>query len=338
MRKKISQWLQTIWYSKPNIISYLLLPFSWIYILINYLRYSAYFLGLFPIKKFDVPVIIVGNITVGGTGKTPVVMAITQLLQEAGYKPGIISRGYHSQNSNYPLLIDAKTDVNTAGDEAYLLALKTQAPVVVDPKRVRGVQYLIEKQQCNCIISDDGLQHYALGRDVEILLVDKSRGFGNGFCLPAGPLREPHSRLKDADFVLYKSLGTQLAEQDFYYVAENLIELLTGNSRPAQAERDQKVHAVCAIANPEHFFKTLELLGWNIEPHVFPDHYRFTKTDFDFGDDAPVIMTQKDAVKCMDFADKRFWYLSISVALPQRFAQQLLGKLSKEENYHGKFQ
>jgi len=315
------------WY-KRNIISYSLLPFSFFYILIGILH--RWFCKIFYTYKSPVPVIVVGNITVGGTGKTPLVICLAKLLQEQGYRPGIISRGYGGNSKTYPLSLDVNSKVVNTGDEALLMFRHTKCPVVVGPDRNASIESLLQKNNCNIIISDDGLQHHKLQADITITLVDATIGLGNGFCLPAGPLREPVNRLKTVDFII-RNYNTNINNDDFGMSLEPVLFYnLKDTSLTKQAIyfKDKTIHAVAGIGNPARFFQTLRQLGLNITEHAFPDHYCFKKSDFPFAKEI-VIITEKDAVKCDVIIDSNFWCLSVQARLSNEFKELLLSKVNK---------
>jgi subfamily B ATP-binding cassette protein MsbA len=318
--------LVTGWYQEASWLN-LLRPVAWVFTrLADYRRQNT------EAWQAPVPVIVVGNINVGGTGKTPLVAWLTEQLVAQGHKPGIVSRGYGGTSSRYPLLVNPQSDAIEAGDEAVLLARKTGCPVVVDPDRSAAAQYLLDEEDCNVIISDDGLQHYALGRDAEIAVIDGERGLGNGFCLPAGPLREPPSRLQEVDVVIVN--GDHQLELGVPHmnmrVMVNSIEPLAENGG-LDAPNSQTVHGVAGIGNPDRFFETLREMGYEVMEHRFDDHHRFELADLDFGDSLPVIMTEKDAVKCRQLLIEQihgnFWYLDITVQPDERLLAKLLSKL-----------
>lgn len=312
------------WNSK-NILSCCLFPISCLY------QCVALLCRFYKIKNqvnLNVPIIIVGNVSVGGTGKTPLVIWLAQLLKQHGYKPGIISRGYKGKVQYYPYFVTANSDPRLVGDEALLLARHAECPVMIDPKRVRAVQKLLATTDCNIIISDDGLQHYALKRDIEIAVIDGERRLGNGFCLPAGPLRESAGRLKEVDFVVCNGKAQnnefemQLAASEFAQVNDS------NNKVTPDFFSNKNLHAVAAIGNPQRFFKSLCALGLNFTEHSFADHYAFQATDFNFGKDALIIMTEKDAVKCETFANENYWYLPVAARLPKNLAETILKKVN----------
>jgi tetraacyldisaccharide 4'-kinase len=326
------KWLTNSWY-RPHPLRWLLLPLSLLYQLIATLRKQAYQRDWLTRHRLRVPVIIVGNISVGGTGKTPFVIWLCQQLQQAGYKPGIISRGYGGDAADYPLDVDVDTPATASGDEPLLIARRTQCPVVVDPKRSRAAIHLLSQYHCDVIISDDGMQHYALQRNVEICLVDSQRRFGNKLCLPAGPLREPISRLQSVDFVVYN--GEAASQRYQMHLAPDQWVNLADPTRTKQLDAfsKQEVHAIAGIGNPQRFFDQLCQLASVVHPHAFDDHYAYQQSDLNFDDGLPVLMTEKDAVKCQSFAKDHYWYLPVSAQIDEGLAQAILTKL--KDSPHG---
>ena len=314
--------LDYYWYTRsPWLV--LLTPLSLVFRLVVGLRQLAYKCGIRRSTRVSVPVIIVGNITVGGTGKTPLVAWLANYLRSKGYKPGIISRGYGGQASSWPQQVRPDSDPAVVGDEAALLATKTGCPMAVAPDRVAAANALINHSDCDVILSDDGLQHYALQRDIEIAVIDGVRRFGTGFLLPAGPLREPVGRLQEVDLIVVNGLGKG---------EEHPMRMLLGGVRnlldpckvcAIEAFRSQTVHAVAGIGNPERFFRSLQDAGLQVEPHSFPDHYRYRPGDIRFDDDRPVFMTEKDAVKCRHFAAKNDWFVPVEVRMSDEFCASL---------------
>ncbi|HEB58312.1 MAG TPA: tetraacyldisaccharide 4'-kinase [Gammaproteobacteria bacterium] len=314
-------WYQGHWLVKP------LLPLSWLFCAIVVLRRFAYRVGIFRSVRFKVPVIVVGNITVGGTGKTPLTIWLARFLARSGYKPGIISRGYGGHARKWPQQVRADADPWIVGDEAIVIARHADCPMAVGPERVADAQAILNHSDCDIIISDDGLQHYPLARKVEIVAIDGHRRFGNGKCLPAGPLREPASRAESADFLVSKNVAGS-GEYLLRYVAGPLRKLVDEScTQPLEKLAQQRVHAVAGIANPGAFFAELRKAGLDIIVHEFPDHHFFTATELEFDDDLPVVMTEKDAVKCHRFARDNFWYLPITPELPEEFGIRLLNLL-----------
>ncbi|MDZ4261024.1 MAG: tetraacyldisaccharide 4'-kinase [Pseudomonadota bacterium] len=301
-----------------------LLPLSWLFLVLVKVRRLAYKTGLLRSFRLPVPVIIVGNISVGGTGKTPLVAWLVKALQQAGYRPGIISRGYGGQAQQWPQQVLPDSDPLLVGDEPLLLAQRCGCPVVAAPDRVLAARQLLEHSNCNILISDDGLQHYRLQRDIEIVVVDGARRFGNGHCLPAGPLREPVSRLKQVDFVVANGAAMS-GEVAMQLVPGALVALLDGDETASLAElHGQQVHAVAGIGNPARFFALLKQHGLSVIEHPFPDHHHFVVDDLFFADKLPVLMTEKDAVKCRRYADARMWYLPVEAQLDDSFARAFM--------------
>lgn len=323
--------LEHSWY-QPYGWSWLLWPFSVLFLLLSALRRQLFKLGVLKTCKLPVPVVVVGNISVGGTGKTPITLWLCDYLRQQGWKPGIVSRGY-GVKITAPKLVDCQTDnPSTVGDEPYLLASRSGCPVVVCPDRVMAGKYLLSHTDCNIIVSDDGLQHYALGRDLEIILLDGSRGLGNGLLLPAGPLREGAWRLKKADLVL--SNGESTCQTPFTF------ELQPGYARALQDEQrllppGAAVTLVSGIGNPRRFTRSAAQMGYqSINAHFFPDHHAFNAVELE-GFAGPLLMTEKDAVKCRAFAKPDWFYLPVSARLPQAAQDLLAAKLTQLWSRYG---
>ncbi len=271
---------------------------------------------------------MIGNLTVGGSGKTPLLIEIAKFLQKKGWRPGIISRGYGGKATHYPCRVHAKSNPREVGDEPLLIVRHTACPTIVDPKRSRGVKALLGKTNCNIVLSDDGLQHLALGRNIEIVVIDGQRRFGNGFCLPAGPLREPISRLKTVDFIVSKGKACP-NEFEMKVISGHFYQLIQPeNKKNADYFYGKKLHAVAGIGNPEQFFSSLRTLGLTIIEHPFPDHHFFKLRDFNYGKDAIILMTEKDAVKCEGLVDARLWCLKAKATLDESFYNALLGRIT----------
>lgn len=331
MNKKLVRWFEDAWY-KEMYISAWFMPLSMFYVDAVRLRRFLYRIGVLKKTKLPVPVIIVGNITVGGTGKTPLVIWMVEFLKQNGYKPGVISRGYAGAASS-PQAVTADSDPAQVGDEAVLLAARCDCPVVVGAERVAAARLLLSSHACDVLISDDGLQHYALQRDIEIVVIDGQRRFGNGYCLPVGPLREPPERVKQVDLVVVNSPDELLeGELPMQCQGRQLVNLHSGERKPLAEFKGMAVNAVAAIGNPKRFFAQLAAAGLDCQTHAFPDHHPFSTADLQFNDQRPLIMTEKDAVKCRRFATDRYWYLPIDAELPEAFSQQLL-KLLKDKTH-----
>jgi tetraacyldisaccharide 4'-kinase len=312
------EFINELWYGKHP-LSLLLAPLGWLYKLFMTVRRLAYQAGLLPVKRVNVPVIIVGNMTAGGTGKTPLVIWLAEYLKKHNFRPGIVSRGYGGSATHWPQQVRPDSDPVMVGDEPIVIARHTGCPVAASPDRYTAVVQLLEHQDCNIIICDDGLQHHALARDIEIAVIDAVRRFGNGRCIPAGPLRESLSRLKSVDMVVSNGKPGH-GEYPMEYAAKSLRSLIDpGREIPAESFRGKTVHAVAGIGHPARFFSMLRSCGMGVIEHEFPDHHRFGRRDIRFGDDLPVVMTEKDAVKCMNFAEEYHWYLEIDVRMNNIF-------------------
>ncbi len=328
----MNQWLQSQWY-RLSIWHILLLPFSLLFLLLSTLRRVAFGLGLCKIISLPVPVIVVGNISVGGTGKTPLILWLAEFLTEQGYRPGIISRGYAGR-AKQPQSVSLATDPTLVGDEAVLLAQRLKCPVWVGEDRVAVARaLLVARPDCNVILSDDGLQHYRLGRDLEVVVVDGLRRFGNGFVLPAGPLREPQQRLQCVDAVVVNDgkvteneYSMSLQGRTFRNVSD--IEAFAD----ADDFSDQHCHAVAGIGHPSRFFNHLRGLGLSVVEHPFLDHHAYVPQDLQFDDSAAILMTEKDAVKCHTFAPPKCWFLRVDAMLDSAFGEIILERLRELEN------
>ncbi|MCL7945779.1 tetraacyldisaccharide 4'-kinase [Marinobacter sp. ATCH36] len=282
-------------------------------------------------ERIPVPVVVVGNITVGGTGKSPLTAALTGLLKEHGWQPVILSRGYGGKADHYPLLVSRDTGPDLAGDEPVMLAAESACPVVVDPDRKRGALWALDQKLGNILVCDDGLQHYRLPRDIELAVFDASRGIGNGALIPVGPLREPIERLASVDFVITN--GGRLDDIDHPHqftmtlAPTELRNLVTGDVVSPDRLRGQSVKAVAGIGNPERFFDTLRGLGAQVRPRALADHHRFTPDDLHSEQGEWLIMTAKDAVKCQKIAPDNTWVLAVKAGLPESFRQAFMASV-----------
>lgn len=316
-----------IWYEgNTHPLSLLLAPAGWLFCLIAFLRRRAYSSGLLYSNKLPVPVFIVGNIAIGGTGKTPLVIWLVNFLKKQGRNPGVISRGYGGESQQWPQHVSPESAPALVGDEPVVIARNADCPVYVSPDRFEAGKRLLEKYRCDIIVCDDGLQHYSLQRDYEICVIDGKRRHGNGRCLPSGPLREPLSRLRSVDAIVCN--GTNEAGE--FPMTFEPVEIIQMNGHRSKSFDDflaGEVHAVAGTGNPDRFFDTLRDQGLNIIEHPFDDHHKYTASDFDFDDENPVIMTEKDAVKCQQFAKEHHWYLSIEAKLPEIFEQRIINML-----------
>ena len=302
------------------------------------LRRVLYRRGWLRRHSMPVPVVVVGNVTAGGTGKTPLTIALVERLREAGWKPGVASRGYGREQARTPRWIDQGTPANLGGDEPVLIAWKTGVPVRVAADRVAAARALVEAG-CDIVVCDDGLQHYRLARDVEIEVVDGKRRYGNGRLMPAGPLREPAERARECDFRVVnlgeasgeagQAMAPGFGEWQMRLRLEEAQPLSGGRARSLATFAGQRVHAVAGIGNPERFFAMLRSRAIGVVPHAFADHHRYASTDFEFGSQLPVLMTEKDAVKCRGFADEWMFSVPLKAELPAAFWVALLDRLGK---------
>ncbi len=336
-----------------NIVSMALAPVSFIFCALTFLRRQMYQFGLLRVYRSRLSLIVVGNIYIGGNGKTPLVIELTRQLQAQGYRPGIVSRGYGAKKDNqtppFPRRVQ-NNNVQLYGDEPVLIQQATGCPVFIDPVRSRAVQAIEQQTDCNVIISDDGMQHYAMYRDIEINVTDARRLYGNGLCLPAGPLREPESRLKSVDYIVYntsrgklKKTADLVPSPDIFpkvYTMEYKAGLLqsVGSQNPDQSSmtlnnfKGKMVHAVAAIGDPDAFFRQLKQAGLKVIEHPFPDHFQFTEQMLDFKDQKPIIMTQKDAVKCTAINLKNTWYLPVEADIDRQFYRDITRQLQSLNN------
>lgn len=326
------QLVNSLWYG-DNRCAYLLSPLSILFALGSSLRKRKQQTNQI---EFKVPIVVVGNITVGGTGKTPMVATLAVELSKQGYRIGIASRGYKRQ-SNKNLLVNTNHIASDVGDEPLLIFQKCAAKVMVGEDRVSVIQSLIEDHSCELIICDDGLQDYRFNHDLEIVMVDGERLFGNQQLLPAGPLREAIKRIQLADFVVATAKVVPALSQDYMKLHINqAINLVDNSILSLQHWQGKVVHAIAGIANPERFFKALRLQGLNIIEHQHVDHAALHKKDISFNDHHPVLMTEKDAVKCKQFNLPNTWYIPVNVEFPEDFIPRVLQRIqyiSKESNY-----
>lgn len=315
-------WLQRVWY-EGRWAYRLLLPLSGLYWLILTIRRFFYSVGIFGRHRAVVPVIIVGNITAGGTGKTPVTVWLATELRSRGFTPGVVSRGYGGSKSSSSMRVDGASDPRVVGDEPVLIAQRTDCPVVVDANRSRAAEMLVD-DGVDVIIADDGLQHYRLERTYEVCVIDGSRGLGNRLLLPAGPLRETIDRLCEVDQVLINGHLREKVEE-LTVVEQNAIEFelastevarLNGSlTRPIDKFSGTTVHGVAAIGNPKRFFDQLRAHGMQVIEHAFPDHATLSSQDLQFGDEFEVLMTEKDAVKLGSITSDRYWYVPVELKM-----------------------
>lgn len=312
---------------KVNLLTLLLLPLSAVYWHLHTLHVLLYRTGLLRTRVPPVPVIVVGNLTVGGTGKTPLVAWLAQYLKAQGFNPGIIMRGYRGNSGGSISEVTADSSPAVVGDEAVLLARKTGVPVFVGRERYAAATRMLESSDCNVIISDDGLQHYALGRDIEIAVVDGHRRFGNGLLFPAGPLRESARRLQDVDYVLCRGGDARPGEIVYRLQPVSFVNVASGQQQALEFFRGQRVTAIAGIGNPDQFFDGLEQLGLEVNRRPFPDHHDFSPADLVEEKDMPIVMTEKDAVKCGGMDTGHCWALVVEPELPDNFGPEILSRL-----------
>ena len=314
------------WYQPTLWWTWFLFPLSLLMRSINALRYIGYRNKWFKSYHSTLPVVVVGNISVGGNGKTPFVISLCEVLIQEGYQPGVISRGYGGKSAQYPLLVESDTTGKEAGDEPVLIYKRLNIPVVVDPVRANAAAYLAKNCDVDVIVTDDGLQHYALQRDIEIVVVDGQRRYGNQHIMPMGPLREPLSRLKTVDYIINN--GERHDGEFTMLLAPSNCKRVDGEA----AELSEfTVNACAAIGYPTRFFDTLKAQKFTLNKNIsFADHHAYTNKDFkQFESSIPLIMTEKDAVKCTTFSQKNWWYLPIDGNLPNSFIQPFLEQLKQ---------
>ena len=308
----LSDRLVAAWYAGHPALG-LLRPLEVLYRRVVQRKRARFLAGAGDIYRAPVPVLVVGNITVGGTGKTPLILWLIEHCRKRGLRVGVVSRGYGAVPPQFPWRVRAEQAASLAGDEPLLIVQRSGVPLMIDPDRGRAARALLEQEDLDLILSDDGLQHYRLARDLELVLIDAARGLGNRRCLPAGPLREPVERLRSVDALLYNG-----AEDDpaggygFCLRPRTLVNLRSGERRGLECfPPQQPLHAVAGIGNPQRFFATLEALHWRPIPHAFADHAQYSAELLEFSPRLPVLMTEKDAVKCRAFAADDWWYLAV---------------------------
>ena len=304
--------LAAAWYAgHPALV--LLRPLEALYRRVVDRRRADFLSGRKPAWRAPVPVIVVGNITVGGTGKTPLILWLIEHCRARGLRVGVVSRGYGAQPPRLPWRVRAGQAAGEAGDEPLMIVERSGVPLMIDPDRPRAVQALLAEEPLDLILSDDGLQHYRLARDLELVLIDAARGLGNRRCLPAGPLREPLERLAAVDACLLNGAASDGGDGFAFNLCPSaLVNLASGERRSLDSlPPGQAVHAVAGIGNPQRFFATLEALHWRPVPHAFADHAAYSPEDLRFSPALPLLMTEKDAVKCRGFAAADWWYLAV---------------------------
>lgn len=331
-------WLHRLWYGR-SVWRYPLWPLSLLFSLLVSLRRALYRKGILKSIEVPVPVVVVGNISVGGTGKTPITVWLATELKVRNHNPGIISRGYGGKVGAVPVRVSAESDPRQVGDEAILIAIRSRCPVFVHPDRVAAAKAAIDAG-VDVLIADDGLQHYRLARDFEIAVMDGVRGTGNGLLLPAGPLREPLHRLQEVNRILVQTEGQDVdvpyvrrasdrLSSAFSLIPKQMRRLDEKLSRPLGEFAGKTVHGVAAIGNPRRFFRMLESHGMRVIPHAYRDHMQLTERQLAFGDSLPVVMTEKDAVKCSGMAIENAWYVPVTVKFPNAGRSNWLEELNR---------
>jgi tetraacyldisaccharide 4'-kinase len=321
----VYRWIHRVWY-QDAVSGLILLPLSGLYRLILALRSLLYRCGVLRTHRAGVPVIVVGNITAGGTGKTPTVLWLLEALRARGFNPGVVSRGYGGSKSGTSMRVDQDSDAAVVGDEPVLLARRGQCPVAVDSDRVRAAGMLVD-DGVDVIIADDGLQHRRLERDYEVCVIDGIRGLGNGRLLPSGPLRELPHRLQTVDLVLINGGSDDTGVVGFQLRAIEATRVNASLTRSLQAFRDTTVHAVAGIGNPKRFFDLLREYGVQVIEHPLPDHAAINRSDLQFDDDFDVFMTEKDAVKLGRKLPDKYWYVPVSLEMDAVIAGPIIEQI-----------
>jgi tetraacyldisaccharide 4'-kinase len=320
-------WLQHHWY-RITPLHLVLFPISLIFRALVALRREMYRNGILASEQLLLPVIVVGNINVGGTGKTPLTLALARQLVEHGWHPLIVSRGFGG-TTRQPQYVSATSDALQVGDEPLLMARRNICPVWIGRNRAGTARTaLLANPQSNVVLCDDGLQHYRLQRDVEIAVVDGARRFGNGLMLPAGPLREPVSRLREVDAVVVNGGEAATGQFAMHLSGDRFYNLLDPNTTASSDHfHNKKNHAIAGIGNPQRYFQHLEALGISFTPHAYPDHHPYVATDLAFADCDAILLTEKDAVKCAAFADARYWALRVDAQIDPALLENILRKI-----------
>ncbi len=325
---KPEDFFQRVWKDR-NLVAWGLWPASLLYSTLATLRRFGYSSGLFAVEKFSLPIVVIGNLTVGGTGKTPLTIWAVEFLRSAGYSPGVISRGY-GRRSTENCLVDSDSTPALVGDEPLVIWRRTGAPVAVARRRADAVRLLMRAHDCNVFISDDGLQHLSIASDLKVLLIDAEERFGNGFCLPAGPLRESVRNSRRCDLTIVNGAG-RAGEYSMTSDMNEAVNLLDGSkTRPLGSFAGQAVSAFAGIRHSDRFFESLRQQGIQSDIYSFPDHHDFSDSDFDAIGKAgePVLMTEKDAVKCARFASSDWWYVRFDVLPENDFQKAFADKVA----------
>jgi tetraacyldisaccharide 4'-kinase len=335
--------IEKLWYGK-NKSFWLLLPFSLLYGFIVFVRHLLYKVGILKSWQSPVPIIVIGNLSAGGNGKTPLAISLIEALQAKGLKVGLVSRGYGGKSDHYPLILDQNTSTEQAGDEPVLIYQRTHAPVAVAPKRVDAVKALLNQYQLDVILTDDGLQHYALARDIEIVVVDGKRLFGNGWWIPAGPMRERRGRLKSVDLIIINGDSSgELIKQypDKTYTMQltpsHVVNLHT--NEPCELSALHHICAIAGISHPKRFFDMLTNMKADlVHTESFADHQNFSLPLLKkvVASNQTLLMTEKDAVKCRKFALPNWWYLPIDAVIPESAIEKLYSLFEEKKSQREK--
>lgn len=325
LRARLTQWFERRWFgdARPGVA---LRALAALFGRVARARRAAFVSGRRPGERAGVPVIVVGNLAVGGAGKTPLTVALVEALRRRGFRPGVISRGYGRQDTQ-ARRVQADDLPAAVGDEPLLIARRTGAAVAVAARRIEAARLLVASGEVDVLVADDGLQHYALARDIEVLVIDGRRRLGNGLLLPAGPLREPVHRAAACDFIVVNGGEAGAGEVPMRLALANAIPFDGAEPRALSSFQGEPVHAVAGIADPERFFRALRAAGLDPIPHPFPDHHPFAASDLRFGDALPVLMTEKDAVKCARIAPSNAWAVPVSAVLPDAFLDAVAARL-----------
>jgi len=323
----LRNWLESLWYGTSP-LRWLLWPCSALFAALVRLRRVLYSAGLKRHVRLPVPVVVIGNIAVGGTGKTPTTVWLARELSERGFAVGVIARGYRGRAKHWPQRVTPASDAREVGDEPVLLAKLSGCPVVAGPDRVAAAGRLIEECRVDVLLCDDGLQHYRLARQFEIAVVDGARGIGNGLALPGGPLREPPSRLGEVDAVVVNGDGWSASGVFRARLVPTRVYQVAGQAQRRLADfANSEVHAVAGIANPHRFFGMLEAAGVRVKPHALPDHADISAAELEFEDGALVMITEKDAVKCRSFAQPNVWAVGVELSFDDDDGARLMRRI-----------
>ena len=323
----MNKFFNKVWYSKINLFSLILLPLTFFYYLITIIRKVFYKIGVFKTNYFNTPIIIIGNLTVGGTGKTPLCIWLCKYLQNSGIKVGIVSGGYKA-SSKKPMIVNSESDSFIIGDEACLIYNETNANVVSGGNRVSATELLEKKFKNDIIIHDDGLQHLALDRFLEILLVDNNKMFGNGLLLPSGPLRESKSKINNVDILVINNSENENVPS-INSSNNSVINSVTSKEMDFKSFKDKTIHLVTGISSINAIIKNLKENNILFNVHDYPDHHRFTGKELSFNDNKPIFITSKDYVKLKKLRNKNIWIINHKIYPNDKFKSELNNKLKE---------